>query len=520
MDKTLHPNIYGDTDRMRDGRFFAINDDIGFEYWTVPVCVEEFILSDKYLGLKDAIRPVVLQDMKDLFCDESHFAYCPYEEAVFDEAIGTGKSYKTSISTTYYKYHVDCLKNPQKSFKMDLDSMITIMNMSINAMQAKKVVFGEIKARILHSPWFMQFPPDPKIMSELRFDKGINIIPGHSGELFPLGYNLLLAIMDEASFYTETQGHDVAEEMFYALKRRIQSRFGKHGLLIMLSSPRYADDFIERKMEEAKEDSKIFSRRRAIWEVVPEDIEAIKKGDTFTINGMVIPNKYKRDFAKNPEKAGRDLGAVASLTLEAYFKEMDRVEACIDPELRHPLSDASVYLPSFKGKAGARYYIHVDLAITGDACGFSMGHYDGENIIIDLALQIKPQPGKEIDIRSVYNMILELRDRGFNIKKATYDQFQSAGSIQDLKKEGIKAERISVDKDLEAYDTFKEQLYQHKVRMYKYKPLMDELRRLEMVKGKKVDHPPKGSKDVSDAVCGVVYNIVTNELNKRMLSVI
>ena len=36
--------------------------------------------------------------------------------------------------------------------------------------------------------------------------------------------------------------------------------------------------------------------------------------------------------------------------------------------------------------------------------------------------------------------------------------------------------------------------------------LVQELSRLELVKGKKVDHPPHGSKDLADAVCGAVFN--------------
>ena len=42
---------------------------------------------------------------------------------------------------------------------------------------------------------------------------------------------------------------------------------------------------------------------------------------------------------------------------------------------------------------------------------------------------------------------------------------------------------------------------------------MYELRRLELVKGKKVDHPQGGSKDLADAVAGSVFNCVTNQNN-------
>ena len=77
---------------------FAIdNVNNGNLYEQIPVGIDEFCKSDRYLNCGDVIRPVVLQDLKDLFCDESKFAYCPYEEAVFNEGIGSGKSFKTSI---------------------------------------------------------------------------------------------------------------------------------------------------------------------------------------------------------------------------------------------------------------------------------------------------------------------------------------------------------------------------------------------------------------------------------------
>jgi len=40
---------------------------------------------------------------------------------------------------------------------------------------------------------------------------------------------------------------------------------------------------------------------------------------------------------------------------------------------------------------------------------------------------------------------------------------------------------------------------------------MIEMRRLELLQGKKVDHPSKGSKDCSDAVAGAVFNAVESE---------
>ena len=496
----------------------------GFKYKERPVGIREFILSPDFLNLKDTIRPKVLIDLEDLFDSPDNFGFCKYEEAVFDEGIGSGKTMKSAIIVAYLLYHLLCLKNPQKTFKMDSGSMITIMNVSVNAIQAKKVVFGEIRSRILNSPWFVTHVPDPNIRSELRFDGNICILPGHSGTTFPLGYNLVVAIMDEAAFYTETETHDVAEDMFYTLKRRIISRFGKHGLLVMISSPRYIDDFIEKKSREADDDEDIFSRRHAIWEVLPDDIIAIEAGACFELDGIKIPNKYKKDFQKNPEKAWRDLGARPSFALEPYFKQLTLIDNCIDDTLTRPFvtdtSQAHIprFEPWFKGVPGRKYYMHVDLGLTHDAAGVCLGHPEKNIAVIDFMLRIKPTTNIEVDIDSIVNMIFELVARGFKFKKVTYDQWNSASSIQKLKKRNIKSEKCSVE-SLEAYDTFKEYAYMNLVRFYRDEFFLNEIRRMELIKGKRVDHPTgTGTKDLTDSVVGVVFNIVKDIINRRVIT--
>jgi len=75
--------------------------------------------------------------------------------------------------------------------------------------------------------------------------------------------------MDEAAYYTDIADHDVAEDMFNALHSRIKNRFGDKGLMVMISSPRYVDDFIEKKMKEAQTNLNIFSTRKTLWESKP-----------------------------------------------------------------------------------------------------------------------------------------------------------------------------------------------------------------------------------------------------------
>ena len=213
------------------------------EYEHRAVDIRTFIDSPEYLNSSTECWPSIKDDLEELFKKG-------YEEAVFCEAIGAGKSFKASIIISYMTYKTLCLKNPQSFFGLAKGSPICFINMSVRAEQSRKVVFGEIKSRIDNSPWFRKhYPPDPDIRSELRFAKNIAIFPGNSRETFPLGFNILGGVMDEAAFYTETPDHDVAEEMFNALHSRIKNRFGGKGLLVMISSPRYVDDFIELTLE-------------------------------------------------------------------------------------------------------------------------------------------------------------------------------------------------------------------------------------------------------------------------------
>ena len=153
--------------------------------------------------------------------------------------------------------------------------------------------------------------------------------------------------MDEAAFYTETDSRDVAEEMFNALHSRIKNRFGDKGLLVMISSPRYVDDFIEKKMKEAQTNPNIFSRRKMLWQSKPLSKFS---GNWVDFNGDMIPAEYEIDAKRNPEVFKRDYMARPSLALEPYFKRMDLVEAVIDTNLEHPVDEYGKFKPSFKGK--------------------------------------------------------------------------------------------------------------------------------------------------------------------------
>jgi len=465
------------------------------EYDHRVVDIKTFIEHEDYLNGGKECWESIKDDLVELFEGA-------YTEAVFCEGIGAGKSYKSSVIIAYMVYRVLCLRNPQEDLNLAKGSNICFINMSVRAEQSRKVVFGEIKGRIDNSPWFQKyFPSDPYIRSELRFAKGVIIFPGNSQETFPLGFNVFGGVMDEAAFYTTTKDRDVAEDMFNSLYSRIKNRFGDRGLLVMISSPRYVDDFIEKKMIEAQTNKKIFSRRKMLWDSKPPSCFS---GEWIDFEEYKIPIEFEIESKRNPEVFKRDYMAIPSLALEPYFKQWDLIEKCIDEKLEHPVDEKGNFKPWFRGKDKVWYFIHVDLSVKRDSTGIAMCHHEGEIVIVDFMLRIKPPIGGEIQFSDVRDMILDLNARGFYLALVTYDGWQSVDSIQILQNHFINCETLSVDRDTRAYDTLKERIYEGKLKYYKYEPFFQELKRLELVDGKKIDHPPNGSKDVTDAVAGAV----------------
>jgi hypothetical protein len=207
--------------------------------------------------------------------------------------------------------------------------------------------------------------------------------------------------------------------------------------------------------------------------------------------------------------------AQPSLVIEPYIKQMDLVRKCINPTLKHPLDEYNRLLPWFHGNEDFTYYLHIDLSLTTDRTGIAMCHFQAEKIIVDLMVGIKPPQGGEIDYAEIERLVLSIKERKFSIGKCTFDQFQSASSIQSLNKMGIKSEKLSVDANMDGYETLKEGLYTGKIVLYDYPLFFSEMERLELREGNKVNHPPTqgGSKDCTDAVAGAVLNCVTNQNN-------
>jgi len=482
----------------------------------------------------------------------------------------SGKSYKMSMIACYSAYILLCLRNPCETLHIEKGSKIAIANVSLNKKNAMKVVFGEIGNKINSSPWFREhYPPNPMIQSELQFDiqpddtemlneyinkgkifKNIYIIPGTSTIASVVGYNIYTAIIDEANLFRTTDNKNYVDEIESALSQRITSRFQNHGLLVMGSSPFYENDHLETKLKEKNRDpdnnKHVYAVRRATWEakgnilkkegwngestfcfdpssfsILSNDelnSEIEKTNQEYPDHLIFVPDieMYRRDFNANPAKALRDLGAIPTSAVHPYFEKPSLVEEYANHDRENPQTITGALKKWFNPIDDCSHAIHVDLAVTGEGgdCGLALGHvYDivgnKPHIWIDLIMVIKPPEGGRLRLQSIREIIFTLHSMGFNLGLVTYDGFQSEDSQQIISDKGIPAKYLSVDRNKGPYTDFKELLLEQRLNYYVHNEFIRQAMNLEETP-KKIDHPPKGKKDATDAVAGVVHTLLSH----------
>lgn len=525
-----------------------------------PASMTEFV-GQGYLNIADRVRPAVMQSLVDMFGETTNTSrIAKYQLGMWTGGIGIGKTTIASIILPYMAHWVLCLRDPQAYYGLLPGSRIAFMQMSTSSDQAREVVFGDIKARINHSAWFMdRYPPSTAYKNQLRFEeKDIWILPGDSMETTFEGYNILGGILDEADSHKITKVKDYAEQGFTTIYSRITSRFKNDGFMLVIGQMKKANGFAARKYEELKRDPDAYTCRMSIWEsfgwdhYLTDDGErdsffydikrktmipkgAMQFGDSS--NFVEVPNTYRRDFENNPEKALRDLMGVPPAVGDPFISLPIKIEEAQQRYIdRHgvesPYEDRGGFIPDFAARESLKRVCHIDMAFSGngDALGFAMGHVhemvetdDGElkpYIVIDCMVRISALPGTEIFIGDIRRMIYDLRDsRNFKINMVTLDGFQSTDTRQQLTRKRIASEHVSVDRTLIPYYDLRDALYEGRIEFPRYMVALrhgdvskvdiiaKELTELEET-GEKIDHPPNGSKDISDAVAGVVYTLI------------
>ena len=525
-----------------------------------PAPLEEFLYSKKYLGLRIKLSPIQTElvqissvilnekEMIELYGEKrgKQLSNLNYREIIYVLGKGSGKDYCSEIALAYVVHQLLCLKDPAVYYGKDTGDAIDIINVAINSDQANNVFFSGFKRIISKADWFNgRFAPK---MKHFAFDKNINVYSGHSeAEAFE-GYNTIFVVLDEISGFDEERsvrpGEKLKAQVLYDMYAdSVTSRFPKHGKLLLLSFPRYKNDFIMKRYNKAVEEKEVVVKQHTFkidpdlpdgirgneYVVEWEEDHIIKyakprtfclKRPSWEVNPTMDIEDYKERFLEDPVLALQKYACMPPESESAFFTSRDKIETAFDG--RNGVDELGNFRPGFKPNDEAMYFVHVDLARLHDRCAVALAHVeswtvrnkgtDVEEVApivrVDALRYWTPRSDKHVDFTEVREYILSLQRMGFNIHLVTFDRWESYDISKELRQYGLRTDKLSVAK--KHYTDMAMVVHEERVHGPENHILIDELMELRVMPNDKIDHPTKGSKDLSDATCGAIFNSIAH----------
>jgi hypothetical protein len=531
--------------------FDALEDDIWVER---PVKLSTFLYDKLYLGLTVTLSPIQFEivlrgsqilnrdTLEELYKEDLSYEDLirPYSrEIILAIGKGSGKDFLSQLICCYIVYQLLCLKDPAGYFGKPAGDNIDIVNVAINAKQANNVFFSGLKTRIKRCPWFAgKYNPR---QSDIEFNHNVKIHSLNSEGEGTEGLNILVAVLDEIDGFDENDPETPnAKKMYKTLRGTVASRFDKNGKVLILSFPRSKEGFILSHYNDSVAEKEVVIRRHTfrLDDSVPFgdpkneiDIEweedhiisykfnhvwALRR-PTWDVNTTKSIDDFTMEFYHDLDDALARFAASPTDNVEgSWFPAKDKIDAAFTKSngISEITGPTEITLKPDKSK---QYYIHVDLARVQDNCAVSMAHVDkfqkamfdtdnevSPHVIVDVVRYWKPDRTRPVDFADVRDFIISLSRAGFNIQLVTFDRWNSDQIIEQLNSIGIKAEKLSVDRD--HYSELALLMGQYMIDGPDVDLLKNELKKLVVLPNGKVDHTNKSSKDLSDAVCGAVYN--------------
>ena len=526
----------------------------------IPVDAKTFVESPDYLGqppLSD-IQYQIVEAMSQIYrkedlveimgsvAGEAYFTKYTKNEIILQLGKGSGKDFMSTVACAYVVYKLLCLKDPAIYFGKPAGDAIDIINVAINAQQAKNVFFKGFKSKIERSPWFAG-KYNAKADS-IDFDKSVTVYSGHSERESHEGLNLFLAVLDEISGFASEVGTGneqgkTAENIYKAFRGTVDSRFPDLGKVVLLSFPRYPGDFISQKYESVIAEKETIETKHTF--IMNPDLPHDDPGNQFeisweedTILSYKIPKvlAFKRPtWEVNPTRSIEDFkvafytdladammrfACMPTYSSDAFFKDKSKLEKVMN--IRNPIDNFKRFEETFKPDPDKIYFVHADLAQKHDKCAVAIAHVDRwvnvqvikdyeqivPIVVVDAVVWWEPRAEGPVNLSDVKQWIMNLRRQGFNLGMVSFDRWQSFDIQNELQAVGIRTETISVAK--KHYEDLAMMIYEERVAIPRIPLLLDEMSELKIMKGNRVDHPRKKSKDLADAMCGAVFGAISH----------
>jgi hypothetical protein len=472
---------------------------------------------------------------------------------------GAGKDILIAALLSWLVYIVINMRDPWAYFSHKLGSSFDIINVAKNAEQASGVFFNYLTQN-LAMPCFKPFGGklNKTTITYFRQLTGrsipspmLRLHSKHSeGQSFE-GYNVLAFIMDEASSFElrgraetakdeddEEYAVSPADHLFDILSSSAKTRFPRQYLGFIISYPRSEKDFTMRYYELSQrtvtlsngkvvpEYPSLYGDRAATWDVRPD------RGRDY----------FDEDYQRNPVRAAMMFECIPPPVTGGFFPHPVLIDEMFDPTLEPAVFWRSSYtnqggqkrvalaLQRFNFSAQHHYVAHFDAGISHDAFTLVIAHPNWLNqkkllganntehfipeVVIDAVLIWRPDQLNHIvvDLMNASQVILDIANR-CHFRKVSADRWNSPFIQQQLVSANIpfNFDGYTNAQQFAHYENLKDLIHGKLLRVAgsmdesHLKRLRNELRELQLINGRRVDHTSSSSKDLADALAGACH---------------
>lgn len=469
----------------------------------------------------------------------------------------SGKDFITSIIALY-----EAMKlleapggNPYAQYNLGSAAPFTILTIANSAAQAH-VLFKEMRDKVIRSPYFKErldeknmtsdtihfVTPHDRVRNEEMKQRGLPPLPGsvqirsgHSNSDSLVGISCYCLLLDEIGLYKNTAGASSGDAIYNSLAPAVKTYMRKEVIIDDKTGRPKIDPSTGQEMYKHVFDGKIVcissprGKEGIFFDLYSKAHEVphrlMMRLPTWKVNNRYSREMLLNEFPNMPEEKFRmEFGAEFSGTGGESFFPRDAVEACF--------SHKNLKEEKF-GKPGYVYFAHLDPAVSSHNYALVICHkeiffnYETNSrdyrIVVDHIKYWTPTPEKLISVEDIDKYMMEINKR-FHLGLVTYDQWNSASSIQKLRKVGIPAleTRFTKHYKMLIYDNLYELVVSKKLLIPNHLLLKNEMINLQRkwsVSGGGYSVLPKLDGDITtddlcDALAGACYNTMDRAVRR------
>jgi integrase len=350
----------------------------------------------------------------------------------------------------------------------------TVLILAVDKAQAK-VVFNYCKGIIEAIPALRSMVTAWRA-DEVELSNDITIAVKTSDYRSVRGVTIVCCICDEVAFW-DSQGVNPDTAVFSALRPAMATIPIAKLICISTGYAQVGVLYDMHKKYHGREDDEIL-----VWQA-----------DTATMNPTISQTFIDREIEKDPEAGRAEWLGLFREDVSAAFP-LEAIEACIVPGRDEFLAAPEHFIYfGFADPSGGRH----------DSFTLAIAHHDGGKVVLDAIRAIKPpfDPG---EVTREFSDFLKL----YGINGIFGDSYGGEWPVAEFAKHGI-LYALSEKTKSELYLSLIPVLTSKRVELLANEGLKNELRRLERRRGRSgkdsIDHPPRGTDDIANAVAGVIY---------------